>query len=91
MQSTRTLVSAHVKITQKIFKLMFPDSAIANQFVCAESKSLYLALHGIAPYFLQKLKESVKSAGGEYVLLFDDNRQVGHPIVQGPGWGQVSH
>ena len=50
---------------------MFPDSAIAQCYSSAETKTRYLTSHGLAPHFLSQLKEQVK--GQEYVLLFDES------------------
>ena len=51
---------------------MFPDSQIAQNFGCAETKSRYLATFGIAPFFKSMLQSKVKSSS-EYVLLFDES------------------
>ena len=55
-----------------LFAAMFPDSQIAQQFKCGESKTAYLATFGIAPHFLSLLKNKVKSESS-YVLLFDES------------------
>ena len=55
-----------------VFRLMFPDSHIASQFKCGETKSRYLITFGLAPYFSELLQASVKSSN-DYVLLFDES------------------
>lgn len=56
----------------KLFAVMFPDSAIAANFRCGETKTRYLATFGIGPHFSSLLKSRVKSQT-EYVLLFDES------------------
>lgn len=51
---------------------MFPDSAAAEMFSCAETKCCYLCQFGIAPHFSNLLKKTVKS-DGDYVLLFEES------------------
>ncbi|KAL3864965.1 hypothetical protein ACJMK2_006606 [Sinanodonta woodiana] len=41
-----------------VFHIMFPDSALAAQFLCAEKKSFYLCVFDIAEHF-KILKVSV--------------------------------
>lgn len=53
-----------------LFRAMFPDSAIANQFSCGENKAAYLTVFGIAPYFSSLMKTDAKKESG-YVLQFD--------------------
>eukprot|EP00745_Piridium_sociabile_P011263 TRINITY_DN18046_c0_g1_i5.p1 TRINITY_DN18046_c0_g1~~TRINITY_DN18046_c0_g1_i5.p1 ORF type:complete len:211 (-),score=42.10 TRINITY_DN18046_c0_g1_i5:272-904(-) len=72
------MVEAHYsfmssKASSELFALMFPDSAIAREFTCSETKSRYLITFGIAPYFLQLLKDKVRNSGSGYVLLFDES------------------
>ncbi|GBL88251.1 hypothetical protein AVEN_22110-1 [Araneus ventricosus] len=60
------------KDTSEIFAAMFPDSVIARQFSCGESKCSYLCHFGLAPHFrmlLFKCLDDVKS----YTLLFDES------------------
>ena len=54
------------------YALMFPDSSIAKAFQCGESKTKYLTVFGIAPYFMNELKKRVKDQDA-YVLLFDES------------------
>lgn len=53
-----------------IFKTMFPDSPIASKFACGERKTAYISVFGIAPFFLDTLKKSIK---GKYCVLFDES------------------
>ena len=39
-----------------LFKVMFPDSAVANKFSCGERKTAYMCVFGIADHFKSKLK-----------------------------------
>ena len=55
-----------------LFMHMFPDSAIAQKFLCGERKCAYLACFGIAPFFQQQLVQYVKQLDG-YVLMFDES------------------
>ena len=55
----------------KVFRLMFPDSAIASKFGCSERKTAYLATDGIAPYLRNVLEARVKQE--EFVILFDES------------------
>jgi hypothetical protein len=56
---------------EKIFKRMFPDSAIASKFTCGERKTAYYAVFGIAPYLKNCLLENI--AQNNFVLLFDES------------------
>ena len=56
----------------ELFSKMFPDSSIASNFRCGETKSRYLATFGIAPHFTALLKKRVK-AENEFVLMFDES------------------
>ena len=58
--------------SSKLFQAMFPDSAIAKDFSCAERKSSYLIAFGLAPYLQGQLRVRVKEAC-DYVLLFDES------------------
>ena len=51
---------------------MFPDSALARNFACGATKSRYMITFGLAPYFLDALKDKVKLSS-DYVLLFDES------------------
>lgn len=50
---------------------MLPDSAIAKQFACGESKAAYMCHFGIGPYFQKKLLEACTNVD-YYTLLFDE-------------------
>ena len=56
-----------------MFKRMFPDSDIAKQFQCGETKCCYLTTFGIAPHFLDLLTKKVKRDESGFVLLFDES------------------
>lgn len=55
----------------RLFKAMFPDSAIADNFQCAEKKNAYLCTFGLGPYFAHQLSKDIATAP-HYVLLFDE-------------------
>ena len=55
-----------------LFPVMFPDSPKANKFICASTKSAYLATFGLAPYFQQLLTEQLKEVPF-YSLAFDES------------------
>ena len=59
-----------------LFASMFPDSVIAQNMSCAETKSMYLSCFGIAPYFIKLLETKVRDK--EFVLMFDEtfNREM---------------
>ncbi|KAI0212050.1 Nucleoporin NUP35 [Lamellibrachia satsuma] len=59
---TMKVVSSHYSYvscmeTDRLFQLMFPDSAIAKSFSCGEKKIAYIICHRLAPYFTQQLKD----------------------------------
>ena len=56
--------------TDRLFQLMFPDSAIAKSFSCGEKKIAYIICHGLAPYFSQQLKDQVRLLDS-FVILFN--------------------
>ena len=63
--------------TDRLFELMFPDSAIADSaiaklFSCGEKKSAYIICHGLAPNFSQQLKDQVRLLDS-LVILFDES------------------
>ena len=58
--------------TDRLFELMFPESAIAKSFSCGEKKSAYIICHGLAPYFSQQLKDHVRLLDS-FVILFDES------------------
>ena len=53
-----------------IFREMFPDSGIASKFKCAEMKTSYLTVFGIAPVFSKLLINSIQD---NFVILFDES------------------
>ena len=56
----------------ELFSSMFPDSALARNFASGATKSRYMITFGLAPYFLDALKDKVKLSS-DYVLLFDES------------------
>lgn len=54
----------------KVFKIMFPDSAVAANFSCSERKTSYVAIFGLAPHFKNLLLKDLE--GKDFVLLFDE-------------------
>ena len=55
-----------------LFKRMFPDSRIAKEFTCGETKCAYVLVHGLAPYF-KRLTLTNVSKQRAYVMLFDES------------------
>lgn len=56
----------------ELFRLMFPDSQVAAEFKCGQTKASYLTSFGLAPHFSKLLLDCVNSSP-EYVLLFDES------------------
>ena len=54
-----------------LLQAMFPDSEVAKNFSCSESKARYMATFGLAPYLLDVLMDKVKDDC--FVLLFDES------------------
>jgi hypothetical protein len=54
-----------------VFSKMFPDSNIAQSVTISETKSMYLACFGIAPYLTRLLESKVQ--GTDFVLMFDES------------------
>ena len=50
---------------------MFPDSQIASSFTCSETKTMYLACFGIAPFIRSTLESKLKNQ--PFVLMFDES------------------
>ena len=74
---TLKVVTSHYSFSscsdvQQLFERMFPDSNVAEQFTCGETKCAYLCNFGIAPHFKQLLKNTV-SDQDTFVLLFDES------------------
>ena len=81
---TLKIVNVHNRFhscEDSVFSPMFPDSAIARNFKCGETKSRYLATFGIAPYFSEASKKRVKDED-THVLLFDEslNKELRQPL-----------
>ena len=57
----------------KLFQTMFPDSAIAKQFSCGKTKCLYLIKYGLAPYFHQKVVDTIQKPGCLFTVCFDES------------------
>ena len=51
---------------------MFPDSQIAQSFLCGATKCAYLVCFGIYPYFHELLTEKIRAVK-YYTLLFDES------------------
>ena len=59
--------------TGKLFKMMFPDSQIAQKFSCGKAKCSYLITHGLASYFHDRMLASLKDGDVKYVTSFDES------------------
>ncbi len=60
----------------KTFRLMFPDSHIAQDFQCGASKMAYLTTYGLAPYFEGNLLNDVTISQYGYTLHYDETTTV---------------
>ena len=56
----------------QLFKVIFPDSEVAESFSCAKTKSRYIITYGLAPYFLQCLSDQVKAIP-YHVISYDES------------------
>jgi hypothetical protein len=54
-----------------VLNKMFPDEQMISNFKCGETKSMYISIFGLAPYFQRILVQKVKRE--MYVLLFDES------------------
>ncbi|CAF5022603.1 unnamed protein product, partial [Rotaria sp. Silwood1] len=54
-----------------VFRHMFPDSKIAQEFSMQSRKTSYVLSHGLGPYFHQELIKSLKR-NEKFVLCFDE-------------------
>lgn len=54
----------------QLFKLMFPDSGIANEFTCARTKQTYLLHFALSPYFANKMQNELEDR--YYSISFDE-------------------
>ena len=57
--------------TGELFKMMLPDSQIAQKFSCGKTKCSYLITHGLASYFHDRMLASLKDV--KYVISFDES------------------
>jgi len=55
-----------------LFQKMFPDSKIAANFQCSDTKTAYLTKFGIMPHFKSLLTQKVADSD-PFVLLFDES------------------
>ena len=55
-----------------LYRKMFPDSAIAAAFACADKKVAYMTTFGIAPYLHQMQLKAINFETN-FVLLFDES------------------
>ena len=54
------------------FKVMFPDSKIANEFQLGKTKCAYILHHGVAPFFEKLLLDEIKLSNF-YSVSFDES------------------
>ena len=59
--------------TGEPFKMMFPDSQIAQRFSCGKTKCSYLITHRLALHFLDRMLASLKDGDVRYVISFDES------------------
>src|SRR3989441_242053 len=55
----------------QLFQTMFPDSEVAQKFTMSKTKAAYSIVHGLAPYFREKLDEEIKKCP-LFVACFDE-------------------
>jgi len=55
----------------ELFQTMFSDSQIAQKFAMSKTKAAYSIVHGLAPYFKEKLDEDIKKCP-IFVACFDE-------------------
>ena len=60
------------RVISCLFSKMFPDSQIAQSFLCEATKCAYLACFGIYPYFHELLIEKIRAVK-YYTLSFDES------------------
>ena len=60
------------RVISSLFSKMFPDSQIAQSFLCVATKCAYLACFGIYPYFHELLIEKI-CAVKYYTLLLHES------------------
>ena len=53
------------------FKRMFPECSSAQSFTCGETKTMYLAVFGMAPHFAEILES--KTCNSTFTLMFDES------------------
>ena len=53
------------------FRSMFPDSQIAKKFALSKTKAAYSIVHGLAPFFKERLDDDIKKCP-VYVACFDE-------------------
>ena len=57
--------------TGNLFQRMFPDSKIAQNFSCGETKCSYLIIFWLAPYSHNILMTKLRQSSVKYVISFD--------------------
>ena len=58
----------------RLFQAMFPDSSIASNFQCGETKTAYIAAYGLAPFFKNQLVSQINSLSmPQFVYMFDES------------------
>ena len=55
-----------------VFRQMYPDSYIAQNFQMSETKTMYVINHGISPYLESLVTRRIRESK-DYVLLFDES------------------
>ena len=73
----------------ELFCRMFKDSVLAERLTIGETKSMYIAVFGLAPYFQTVLENMMKD--NMYVVMFDEspNRELQKTMTSGYGFGMV--
>ena len=62
-----------------LFKVLFPDSKVAESFSCAKTKSKYIITYGVVPYFLQCLPDELNVSP---IISYDESFNLVLPFDQ---------
>ena len=73
VQKCYGLLISDFALLYELFKMMFPDSQIAQKFSCGKTKHSYLITHGLASYFHDRMLASLKDGDVKYVISFDES------------------
>ena len=61
-----------VENVANLFRVMFPDSKIAEEFTLQRTKLTYLVTHGLAKHFKTSLIDDIKHFSSGFSVMFDE-------------------